>query len=237
MDERGRQCLKDLRATDPRDDKKRIEDTKGGLFQDSYRWIFENHPLPTMGKTMLLCGIIDELKKSTLVTGHLSFFFCQGTDSRINNATAILRDLIYLIVEQQLSLISHIQKKYDHAGKELFRDVNAWAALSDIFSNILQDPSLQNTCLIVDALDECVTDLPLLLALIVQTSSSSCIKWILSSRNRIDIERGLRLDESRTKLSLELKENAEQVSRAVNTYIEKHYLILGTEIIKTRSSI
>ena len=35
-------CLRDLRSTDPRDDKKRIEETKGGLLEDSYRWILEN---------------------------------------------------------------------------------------------------------------------------------------------------------------------------------------------------
>jgi hypothetical protein len=35
-------CLQDLRPTDPRDDKKRIEDTKGGLLEDSYRWILKN---------------------------------------------------------------------------------------------------------------------------------------------------------------------------------------------------
>jgi Heterokaryon incompatibility protein (HET) len=35
-------CMQDLRLTDPRDDKKRIEDTKGGLLEGSYRWIFEN---------------------------------------------------------------------------------------------------------------------------------------------------------------------------------------------------
>jgi hypothetical protein len=29
-------CLQDLRFTDPRDDKKRIEDIKGGLLKDSY---------------------------------------------------------------------------------------------------------------------------------------------------------------------------------------------------------
>jgi hypothetical protein len=37
------QCLKDLRLTDPRDDKTRIEKTKGGLLDDSYQWIL-NHP-------------------------------------------------------------------------------------------------------------------------------------------------------------------------------------------------
>ncbi|KAF2136088.1 uncharacterized protein K452DRAFT_322662, partial [Aplosporella prunicola CBS 121167] len=35
-------CLKDLRVTDPRDDKKRIEGLKGGLLKDSYKWILEN---------------------------------------------------------------------------------------------------------------------------------------------------------------------------------------------------
>jgi hypothetical protein len=31
-------CIQDMRQTDPRNDKKRIEDTKGGLLADSYRW-------------------------------------------------------------------------------------------------------------------------------------------------------------------------------------------------------
>ncbi|KAH8731584.1 hypothetical protein GQ44DRAFT_767448 [Phaeosphaeriaceae sp. PMI808] len=35
-------CLRDLRSTNPRDDKKRIEKTKGGLLKDSYRWILDN---------------------------------------------------------------------------------------------------------------------------------------------------------------------------------------------------
>jgi len=34
--------LADLRPTNPRDDKKRIEETKGGLLKDSYRWVLEN---------------------------------------------------------------------------------------------------------------------------------------------------------------------------------------------------
>lgn len=35
-------CVQDLRLTDPRDDKKRVEDTKGGLLEDSYRWVIAN---------------------------------------------------------------------------------------------------------------------------------------------------------------------------------------------------
>lgn len=36
------QCLKDLRLTDPRDDKTRIQQTKGGLLKESSNWIFQN---------------------------------------------------------------------------------------------------------------------------------------------------------------------------------------------------
>jgi hypothetical protein len=231
-------CIQDLHLTDPCDDKKRIEDTKGGLLKDSYRWILENSNFqrwrddqqsrllwikgdPGKGKTMLLCGIVNELKESVAQTDLLSYFFCQATDSRINNATAVLRGLLYLLVNQQPSLISHIRKKHDHAGKALFEDANAWVALSEIFTNILQDPSLNTTYLVIDALDECAADLPKLLDFMVQKSSiPSRVKWIVSSRNDTNIERRLRLDDSGTRLSLELKENAQQVSRAVAKYID-----------------
>src|SRR5204863_7992894 len=100
-------CIRDLRGTDPRDDKKRIEDTKGGLLADSYRWILENSDFnrwrdnqqsqmlwikgdPGKGKTMLLCGIVNELKKSMAKTDLLSYFFCQAADLQINNTTAML---------------------------------------------------------------------------------------------------------------------------------------------------
>src|SRR5436190_18803003 len=201
MEKEDHECIQHLRVTDPRDDKKRIEETKGGLLEDSYRWILKNSDFqqwrndqqsrllwikgdPGKGKTMLLCGIVNELKKSIARTDLLSYFFCQATDSRINSATAVLRGLVYLLVNQQPSLISHIRKKHDHAGKTLFEDVNAWVALSEIFTNILQDPSLNSTFLIIDALDECVVDLPKLLDYIVQKSSvSPRVKWIISSRN------------------------------------------------------
>ncbi|KAL5318069.1 hypothetical protein ACEPPN_015173 [Leptodophora sp. 'Broadleaf-Isolate-01'] len=229
-------CLQDLRLSDPRDDKTRIEDTKGGLLEGSYHWILETSDFqrwrddqqsrllwikgdPGKGKTMLLCGIINELKKSIPKSTLLSYFFCQATESRINNATAVVRGLIYLLVNEQPSLISHVRKKYDQAGKALFEDSNTWIALSEIFANILQDPKLNSTCLIVDALDECEVDLPKLLDLIVQTSSiSPRTKWIVSSRNWPSIEKDL--DRATQKASMSLELNEKSVSAAVTTYIK-----------------
>ncbi|WQF77072.1 Putative NACHT nucleoside triphosphatase [Colletotrichum destructivum] len=143
------QCLAHLRVTDPRHDKKRIQDTKGGLLKDAYVWVLDNPDFcqwrndqhqrllwvkgdPGKGKTMLLCGIIDELE-ATRPQGPqgtlLSYFFCQATDERLNTATAVLRGLIFMLLDQDPSLVSHMKKKYDVAGKALFEDVNAWQAI------------------------------------------------------------------------------------------------------------
>jgi hypothetical protein len=90
-----------------------------------------------------------------------------------------------MLVNQQMSLISHVRKKHDQAGKSLFEDVKAWVVLTEIFMDVLQDPSLRDTYLVIDALDECVTaDLPKLLEFIAKQSSALCrVKWIVSSRN------------------------------------------------------
>jgi hypothetical protein len=236
-------CLKDLHLTDPRKDKKRIEDTKGGLLKDSYRWILGSSSFqqwnsskesqllwvkgdPGKGKTMLLCGLINELDNTIDKTALLSYFFCQATDLRINNATAVIRGLIYSLVNQQTLLFSHIQKQYDHAGKTLFEDANAWVALSEIFKDILKDPRISKTYLVIDALDECLVDLPKLLRFIAEQSSvSSHVKWIISSRNWPDIEELLELAGRKINLSLEL--NAKSISTAVNTYIQHKVLELA----------
>lgn len=177
--------MQDLCITEPRDDNKRIEDTKGGLFEDSYRWILTNFDFqqwhngkqnsmlwvrgdPGKGKTMLLCGAIDELDKTEAKTNLLSYFFCQATDARINSATAVLRGLIYMLVRQQSSLISHVRKRYDQAGKKALEDANAWFSFREIFVNMLEDLNRDCAYLVVDALDECIQDLPKLLELITE---------------------------------------------------------------------
>ena len=121
--------------TDPRDDKMRIEETKGGLLEGSYHWILENSDFqqwrndqqsrllwirgdPGKGKTMLLCGITNELQESMAKTDLLSYFFCQATDSRINNATAVLQvhqtsQHRYSVVDSRVSgLTEEVGQKY-----------------------------------------------------------------------------------------------------------------------------
>ncbi|KAF5630239.1 vegetatible incompatibility het-e-1 [Fusarium tjaetaba] len=237
--EKYSKLLRDLRETDPRDDKSRIEERKGGLLEGAYRWILQNEKFqewydasqsqllwikgdPGKGKTMLLCGLINELQKEH--RGFLSYFFCQATEARLSNATAVLRGLVYLLLIQRPSLISHIEEKYDHGGKQLFEDGNAWQALSKIFTTMLEDPVLDGVLLIVDALDECTTDQEKLLDLIIKSKN---VKWILTSRNWLEIEQVL--DRSTQKVRLHLELNQDSISKAVEAFIEWKVEKLATE--------
>ncbi len=51
---------------------------------------------------MLLYSIINKLEEEG---SNVSYFFYQATDMRINNTTAVLRGLIYVLVDQHRSLL------------------------------------------------------------------------------------------------------------------------------------
>lgn len=149
----------------------------------------------------------------------LSYFICQGTDSRLNNASEILRGLIYLLVIQQPSLLRHLRQQYDQTGDELFERPDLFYALLGVFQSMLQDPNFPGACFIVDAIDECSVEMLPFLNLVRDTVTTqfSQVKWIISSRNRDDIEQRLQLCNSHERLSLEL--NTKQLSRSIITFI------------------
>ncbi|CAD6447526.1 9d524d8b-d700-47ec-82e7-6433cbb3f74f [Sclerotinia trifoliorum] len=228
-----KRCLTDLFTTDPRKDKQRIEELKGGLLLKVYEWVFKNAEYqqwyndqssrllwvrgdPGKGKTMLLCGIIDEIRTSNNYA--LAYFFCQSNVDTINSAISVLRGLIYMLLDEEPSLIRHLQKEYEVSGKQLFEGINAWVALSNILKNILHDESLKPIILIIDALDECEKDMVKLLRLIVSSLTGfPRVKWLVSSRNWSEIEEALGPIEERTSLNLEL--NTHTVSIAVDWYV------------------
>lgn len=227
--------LKDLRWTDPTIDKLRIERTKGPLYEDSSRWIL-SHPNyqkwrdgetkllwikggAGKGKTMLLATIIKQLQSRTkpdhtATSSSLSFFFCQNTDDRLNNAVAILKGLIYLLLIQDVNLVLYLKTDYDRMGREIFdatKNVNAFDVLSNVFRQMIQHSRSETVYLAVDALDECEDGLPNLLGLIRDTVlQQNRLKWIVTSRNGVDIDEGPALENPGAKLSLEV--NSEAVS-------------------------
>jgi NACHT domain len=257
-------CLRDLRITDPREDKDRIEASKDRLLRDCYAWILESPDFrrwmdhddtqllwikgdPGKGKTMMMIALVEELSerfkaeprsgilspmlaklKGKTRSGILSYFFCQSTDSRLNNSISVLKGLIYLLVIQKRGLIRHVQKRYDDAGGSIFEGPNALYALRATLLDILNDSTLPRTYLLVDALDECVVDLRQLLDIVTGNNfeTRSKVKWLVASRNRPDIQEHLRSNGHRIKISLEL--NATHVSQAVTTFINYKVRELAT---------
>ncbi|KAL2782885.1 WD40-repeat-containing domain protein [Aspergillus keveii] len=226
-------CLRDLLVTDPEAERRRIEATKGGLLDGSFRWALRSAEFqkwhsspqsqllwikgdPGKGKTMLMIGIINELSQQiqSRPAQSIAYFLCQATDAKLNNATSILRSVIYMLVQQQPHLISRLRQRYD-TNPNLFESENAFYSLSAIFENMIHDSTQATIYLLVDALDECESGLSDLLKLVAKTKSMLAVqvKWIVSSRNRDDIEQELEIGGEEIKLSLEL--NATQIANAV----------------------
>ncbi|KXH46863.1 hypothetical protein CNYM01_00709 [Colletotrichum nymphaeae SA-01] len=235
QDQIDKNCLTDLYQTNPRNDKKRIQETKGGLLRDCYDGILHHSDYkrfradsekrllwikgdPGKGKTMLMCGIVDELTGEMFT--HVSCFFCQATIGSLSNATAVVRGLIWMLAHENRWLIQqYIRKDYEATGKQLFEDQNAWEALTSILKDILQGNIQDGLVLIVDALDECETDGNQLLSFIMEMSQSSSAKWILSSRKDAHIEEQIEAGLKTTVIQLEL--TGPVVSDAVGIYIRK----------------
>lgn len=167
---------------------------------------------------MLLCGIIDELRQAPAEKTHLTDFFCQANDGLYNNATNVLRGILYILVAEKVSLFSHIEVEYRLAGKTWVQDVNTGFVQSKMLMNIFNDPNRGNMTIIIDALDECVKGQDFLLELITKASSYSLLKWIVSSCNLPFIDR--KLDNTSNKANLCLEQNATHVSAAVRSFIK-----------------
>jgi NACHT domain len=239
-DEANEQCRRNIRLTDPRMDKKRIEASKDDLLEDSCAWIFDdpdfldwlNHEDsrtlwisgdPGKGKTMMMIDLVSKLPgrlKPNPGSTLLSYFFCQSTVPELRDAVSILRGLIYLLVDERRTLLRHVRKRYDATGVPLFKGPNALYALWEILEDISNDPSLTGIYLMIDALDECDSRLDGLLRLIGDKDSglSTKVKWLVTSRNQPAIQARLKPDGLRLSTSLEL--NSSHVSQAVNTFID-----------------
>ncbi|KAL9473924.1 hypothetical protein ACSS6W_008304 [Trichoderma asperelloides] len=229
-----RKFLEKISKTDPFYDWKRILDLKGPFLHGSFEWILNHDDFqkwrntkesgalwikgdPGKGKTMLLCGIIDDLGKNPEINSNFCYFFFQATDNRINSAVAAVGGLIFSLLKPRQELLSAFRKKFEDTISQL-SGPNAWQVLCDIFETVTQDQALPNVVCVVDALDECEHDVKSLLRLIVKTSGH--VKWLLSSRNVKEIERNLRSIDDSQRLILELQGNAEYVSRSVDAYID-----------------
>ncbi|KAJ5332747.1 WD40 repeat-like protein [Penicillium brevicompactum] len=174
------EIMSSLFVIDPRILMQRIEGRKDPLVPKVHEWMFETgdwnkfmdwddpsapsflclNGLAGSGKTMMVIGIVRRLTAKEEANGHqtLQFFF-QGNDSGLNSPSALLRCLIWLLLDKSPDLVTHIKKEYATSREKLFEGKYGFDNLSPIFKRMLQDfTKSYRTTIIVDALDECVEE-------------------------------------------------------------------------------
>lgn len=163
------------------------------------------------GKTMLMMTVIRH-HLSNMGDTRMSYFFFDGTQRQSNTAVAFFRGLIYHLLStfKSLDLMTLLRNARSREGPRLFDDE---LALQSVLETMLE--KCQPILLFVDALDECISDLDLVLEFIRKTSSTAGAKWFIS--HRPEIAERLVLDKSEMRLGIEL--NAKTVSHAVEAYI------------------
>jgi hypothetical protein len=215
---------------------RRIQGTKDDLLHGSCSWVFENrafqdwwdqddtnilwiHGDAGKGKTMMMIALIEEILHRTKEipgSGLVSYFFCQSGNSSLNNAVAVLRGLIFLLVIQEENLMEILQKKYNEAGSALFEAPNTFYSLSRILLDLLENSSFSKVYLMIDALDECDIQQRELLQEIARRTGSCKVKWLTTSRNEERIKEEL---EPCCRGDINLESNSLHVSKAVDYFI------------------
>jgi hypothetical protein len=166
-----------LLLTIPSSDRGNIVTNKGNIAQGTCRWIKEvkqfeswlNGPTrllwicggPGKGKTFFSIYLVQNLSciaREQTVSDVSSpplilEFFCDYGDKRRNTALAVLRGLLYQLLDTDNSLYEHILPQFEHWQKNLFSDLHR-EDLWGIFMKMVGKVSRQ-IYFVLDGLDEC----------------------------------------------------------------------------------
>ncbi|KAM3551904.1 hypothetical protein ARSEF4850_007650 [Beauveria asiatica] len=204
----NREYLQALWVGDPQDEMNDIEDKKGGLYDNMCEWML-SHPNyraftawdedrsrlggrllwikgpAGMGKTMVMICIVRNLLKQRRVQ-NLAYLFCQSAKKGQNTATTIVRALLWMLLIQQPNLITHIQTKFQWAGKDMFEKGSTIRGFLEVFENISKDAS--PVYFFVDALDECDEGQKEIIRLIAASLRvSKNVRWLITSRAEVEL--------------------------------------------------
>jgi ankyrin repeat protein len=165
-------CLSALFLTHPHDDRHELKTVKGKRVQGTCQWVTTNEAItswlasptpllwissgPGKGKTMLSIFLTEELERNAaqLQLAAVVYFFCDSTNHERNTAVAVLRGLIYQLIELHPSLLKHILPVFEDQGEDLFRD-SSLESLWRVFESMVRDELVGSVFCVLDGLDEC----------------------------------------------------------------------------------
>ncbi|PVH98433.1 hypothetical protein DM02DRAFT_46188 [Periconia macrospinosa] len=217
-------CREALYLTDPESDRGSIISAKGERVDGTCEWVTHDDRYqawlnddgdsngctrllwisggPGKGKTMMSVYLTEELERHTerADNAHLLFFFCSAEDNNRNTAVAVLRGLVYQIIDKRPQLAKHPLPHFgtpERTQQTLLSLETLWI----IFSKLVTDPELGTMFCVLDGLDECKEStarvlVPRLVNLLTGNapSSSQCMfKLVIVSRNIRGLQRCSRI--------------------------------------------
>ncbi|KAF5522140.1 Vegetative incompatibility protein HET-E-1 [Colletotrichum aenigma] len=135
--------------------------------------------------------------------------------TNLNNVTAVQRNLIYQLAVQKADLVPYILERYERDGPAF---ADSYKILADLLTDMLRDPCAGETYLMVDALDECLDDVPLLdLINRTVTEKDSRTKWFVTSRQIIAKSR---FSQDCRQVELLLGQHAKEISKSIDSLMK-----------------
>ncbi len=177
---------------------------------------------PGCGKTMLSAYLTEHLRlsRTTPVRPQVFFFFCDEKVKSQRDANAILRGILYQILQQHRRLIKHVKSRFEIDGPSL---ANSFSALWELFLKIVADSASGPVGIIVDAIDECETRtrkrfLNAIMQLVgepkeMRGQPQNCIKFLITSRPSLGnsynltgfLKSRLRIEHDQSRISEDVK--------------------------------
>ena len=236
----------------PVDYKCTVESKKGKVLPDTCGWLYSHATYseftssdgndllwingnPGKGKSMLTLSLIDKLTPpvDTAVTDERKticcYFFFAHDDYRMGTSVALMRSILYQLLESRPDLVVNIMQDVEIKQEELFTQPEALEACWRILMDMVRSSTAFGTLyLIIDGLDECDSEsrTAWLKKLVgdfkpkqQQQQSRHKVKWIITSRsNELDISEALGNDSGFKSICLE--DNTTAIEKDVLSYIE-----------------